>query len=88
MSWCHVPGTDFPPAQAEEAWIWASCWTNKAAASHSMPAPFFGAFDAVLAGYPFLPRAVAHAWGFLAAAHGLGPVDLAAGGWSGEAQSR
>ncbi|PKP68494.1 MAG: DNA cytosine methyltransferase [Alphaproteobacteria bacterium HGW-Alphaproteobacteria-4] len=29
------------------------------------------------------PLAAAHAWRSLAAAHGLGPVDLAAGGWGG-----
>ena len=30
------------------------------------------------------PLAAAHAWRALAAAHGLGPVDLAADGWAGE----
>ena len=30
------------------------------------------------------PLAAAHAWRTLAAAHGLGSVDLAAGGWAGE----
>ena len=25
MTWCHVPGTDCPSAQAAEALIWASC---------------------------------------------------------------
>ena len=29
------------------------------------------------------PLAAAHAWRALAAAHGLGPVDLAADGWAG-----
>ncbi len=29
------------------------------------------------------PLAAAHAWRALAAAHGLGPVDLASGGWAG-----
>ena len=28
MAWCHLPGTDFPSAQATEAWIWASCSPN------------------------------------------------------------
>ncbi len=30
MTWCHVPGTDCPSAQAAEAWIWASCLPNPA----------------------------------------------------------
>lgn len=30
MTWCYVPGTDCPSAQAAEAWIWASCWPNPA----------------------------------------------------------
>jgi hypothetical protein len=29
------------------------------------------------------PLAAAHAWRALAAAHGLGPMDLATGGWTG-----
>ena len=55
--------------------------------------PFRGAFDTVLAGYRARalrllgngvhPLAAAHAWRTLAAAHGLGPVDLAAVGWAG-----
>jgi site-specific DNA-cytosine methylase len=45
---------------------------------------FKGAFDTLLAGYPCQPLAAAHAWRTLAAAHGLGPLDLAADdGWSG-----
>ncbi len=33
------------------------------------------------------PLAAAHAWRALAAAHGLGPVDLATGGWAGWART-
>lgn len=39
MTWCHVPETDCPSAQAALAWIWASCLPNAVAFLFSRPDP-------------------------------------------------